>query len=144
MRLRIWLGLSASMLLAGCPFPDAPHVQGIGGTGGGGGGGDRLSFLVQPANAFTGVTIAPGIQVAAVDTSTGIVDTSFTGVVTMALSSNPTGAVLGGTTTVSAVGGIAFFLDLSVSLPGAGYSLVAKSTTLGSVTSSAFTIAKAT
>jgi hypothetical protein len=143
MRLRIWLGLGASVLLAGCPFPDSPHVQGIGGGGGGGGRGDRLTFLVQPSNAFTAITIAPGIQVAAIDTSSGVVDTSFNGVVTVALSTNPSGAVLSGTTTVSAIGGIAFFLDLSVSLAGSGYTLAATSNTLGTVTSSGFTITNA-
>jgi hypothetical protein len=143
MRLRIWLGLGIAVLVAGCPLPDSPHVQGIGGGGGGGGRGDRLAFLVQPSNAFTTVTIAPSIQVAAIDTSSGAVDTSFTGVVTMALSTNPTGALLSGTTTVSAIAGIAFFPDLSVSLAGTGYTLVATSSTLGSVTSSGFTIADA-
>ena len=113
MRLRIWLGLGASVLLAGCPFPDAPRVQGIGGTGGGGGGGDRLGFLVQPSNAFVNTAISPSIQVAAIDTTTGAVDTSFSGVVTMALSTNPTGAVLSGTKSVNAISGIAFYPDLT-------------------------------
>jgi len=143
MRLRIWLSLGALALL-GCPFPDSPHVQGIGGsTGGGGVAGDRLAFLVQPTNAFTGVFIAPTLQVAAIDTSSGLVDTSFTGLVTMALSTNPTGATLSGATSVSALSGIAFFSDLSVSLAGTGYTLVATSGALGSVTSSAFTITDA-
>ena len=61
----------------------------------------------------------------------------------MALSTNPSGAVLTGTTTVTAINGIAFFLDLSVSLAGSGYTLAATSSTLGSVTSSAFTITDA-
>jgi hypothetical protein len=140
MRLRIWLGLGATALLAGCPFPDAPHVQGIGGGGSGGGSGDRLSFLVQPSNAFVAVAISPSIQVTAIDTTTGLVDTSFTGVVTMALSANPTGAVLSGTKSVNAISGIAFFPDLTVSLAGTGYTLVATNSNLGSVTSSTFDI----
>jgi hypothetical protein len=142
MRLGMWLCLGATVLLAGCPFPDAPRVQGIGGTGGGSTGGDRLAFLVGPTNAFTGVTISP-MQVAAIDTTTGLVDTSFTGLVTLSLSNNPTGATLTGTTSVNASGGIAFYADIAVSLAGTGYTLAANASSIGSVTSGSFTITDA-
>lgn len=138
MRLRIWLGLGTSLLLAGCPGPTAVGVQGSG-SAGGGGRGDRLQFLIQPSSAFTGVNISPTIQVAAVDTVSGLVDTTFTGVVTMALGTNPTGALLSGTITSSALSGIAFFSDLSVNLAGT-YTLTANNTNLGSVTSVSFAI----
>lgn len=58
--------------------------------------------------------------------------------VTIALASNPTSSVLGGTLTVNAVNGIATFTDLVVPDVGAGYTLQASSGALNSATSDPF------
>jgi alpha-tubulin suppressor-like RCC1 family protein len=55
--------------------------------------------------------------------------------VTVALAANSSGATLGGTTTVSAVGGIATFTDLSVDRPGSAYTLTATAAGLAGTTS---------
>ena len=64
----------------------------------------------------------------------------FTGPVTIALGANPGSATLGGTTTVSAIGGVATFSNLTVNRSGTGYRLVASAAGLTSATSSAFDI----
>src|SRR2546430_13042515 len=54
--------------------------------------------------------------------------TLFPSNVSVALSSNPGGATLGGTTPVTAVSGVATFFDLSLNKTGTGYTLTASST----------------
>ena len=61
-------------------------------------------------------------------------------VVTMALGTTTSGAVLGGTVTVSAVAGVATFSTLSINKAFAGYTLVASSGALTPATSTAFNI----
>lgn len=58
----------------------------------------------------------------------------------VALESNPTGTTLGGTTQVSAVGGVATFDDLSIAEPGAGYTLSASAIGLAGATSGSFDV----
>jgi hypothetical protein len=86
----------------------------------------QLAFIVQPASAVAGATIAPSVQVEARDAS-GTRVTTFTGDVTLAISTNPGGGTLSGTTTVAAVNGVATFPDLSINNPGTGYRLQATS-----------------
>ena len=105
----------------------------------GGGNVRSLVFSVQPSNADSGDFITPAIQVAALD-SAGAVDTSFTGQVTVTLATNPTGATLHGTTSTTAVAGIATFGDLWIDRPGT-YTLRASGGG-ASVTSNAFTITR--
>jgi hypothetical protein len=100
----------------------------------------RLIIVNQPA-ANTG-TITPAVTVAIQD-ALGNVVTSSTASVTIALGTNTAGAVLGGTTTVSAVAGIATFSNLTVSKPGTGFTLVASSVGLTSATSTAFSVTSA-
>ncbi|HLL52693.1 MAG TPA: hemagglutinin, partial [Myxococcaceae bacterium] len=64
--------------------------------------------------------------------------------VTLALGSNPTGDTLGGTKTVTAVGGIAAFTDFTLRTVGTGYTLVASAPRLTSATSTAFAVVAAT
>ena len=97
-----------------------------------------LAFGQQPSNVQVGAAISPPVTVRAVD-GTGATATSFTGSITIALGLNPTGAVLSGTTTATAVAGVATFANLSVDRAG-GYTLVANATGLTSATSSAFTV----
>jgi len=99
----------------------------------------RLAFVQQPADATYGDTISPAVTVDVLDRYNNL--TSSTAAITLALSNNPTGAVLGGTIPISAVGGIATFSDLTVSKAGTGYTLVASSAgPLGSAPSSPFDI----
>lgn len=121
----------------------------IGGTGSGmigvntnGGGATTgvapvLSFFAQPGSANVGQTL-PAVQVAASD-SLGNVDTTFTGVVTVALASNATGAGLHGNTAVRASNGVATFTNLSVDAAGT-YTLRASASGAASVTSGAFVV----
>ena len=96
-----------------------------------------LSFFAQPGSANVGQTL-PIVQVAASD-SLGNVDTTFTGVITVALASNSSGAGLHGNTAIRASDGVATFTDLSVDAAGT-YTLRATASGAGSVTSSAFVI----
>ena len=68
----------------------------------------------------------------------GNVDLTFSGSVTLAMGTNPSGAALGGTLTVAAASGVASFSDLTVSKVGVGYTLQATSPGLTAGTSSAF------
>src|SRR5690349_12838896 len=104
---------------------------------------NQLAFGTQPTTTIAGHQIAPAVKVRAVDGLGNLVP-GFTGNVTVALGSNPGGGVLSGTTTVAAVGGIATFLDLSVSRVGSGYTLTAAAAGFAPVTSTAFDITPGT
>jgi hypothetical protein len=82
----------------------------------------QLVFTVQPTNTRVGRVIKPAIQVTAQDI-TGQTSTSFGGTVTMTLETNPGFGTLSGTTTVTAVAGVATFADLSIDRTGFGYQL---------------------
>src|SRR5207249_2615564 len=84
----------------------------------------QLVFTVQPSTAVAARTISPAVQVAARDAQGNLV-TGFTGSVTVALGTNPSGATLAGTTTVTAAGGVASFASLSLNKVGSGYTLTA-------------------
>lgn len=82
----------------------------------------QLVFTVQPKNAKAGLPITPPVQVTVRD-SLGRTSTSFTGPVTMTLAPNLLGALLGGTTTVNAVAGVATFSNLIIDRPASGLRL---------------------
>ena len=130
------IGVGALAIL-GCPNSQLQHIVGIG--GGGGGGNRLLVFVAEPSTAHAGAFITPAIQVAVEDTL-GNVDTTFHGGITMALSNNPTAAVLSGSTTIVTVSGVATFSDLTINLQGTGYVLGASSAGLSTATSSSFDI----
>jgi hypothetical protein len=73
----------------------------------------------------------------------GNVDQSFTGPLTIAISSGPSGGSLGGTTTVHAVAGVATFTDLVLNTAGSGYILNATGSSLAAATSNSFTVTPA-
>ena len=115
-----------------------------------GGGGSRvaapsanpstLTFQVQPAAAtLVGESIAPSVQVAILDAGGNVV-TNATNAVTVAISTNPGGGGLSGTTIVNASNGVATFSDLAIDQPGTGYVLTASSPNLSTATSTAFNI----
>ncbi|HEX4561108.1 MAG TPA: Ig-like domain-containing protein, partial [Gemmatimonadales bacterium] len=104
----------------------------------------NLTFTVQPTSASAGATITPAIQVTARD-SLGNVDTSYAGLVTLAIGTNPGGATLGGTKTVAAAHGVATFGDLSLDKTGTGYTLTASGASVAvGATSASFNIGAGT
>ena len=100
----------------------------------------RLAFARQPVATPAGDSISPAVQVAVQDTIGNTVLPS-TASVTLAVGANPGSGALGGITVRQADSGVATFPGLSVSAPGAGYTLVATSPGLAPDTSAAFTIA---
>ena len=98
----------------------------------------KLAFTVAENGSTGGAILTPAITVAAED-SIGNVVTGFTGTVQLSIGNNPTGATLSGTTSVSAVAGIATFPDIRVDHAGS-YTLVASSTGLTASTSPGFDV----
>lgn len=97
----------------------------------------RLSFVQQPGSATAGQPIFPAVRVAIQNDQGGTV-TAAANSVSIALSTNPGGATLTGTTTVAAVNGAATFSDLSLDRVGAGYTLTVTSAGLAPATSLTF------
>jgi hypothetical protein len=87
----------------------------------------KLAFFAQPTNTTGGATIAPAVQVEVQDAAGNRV-TSDSRSITIAIQDNPSGGALSGTTTVSAVSGVATFSNLSINKAGTGYSLLATAT----------------
>ena len=83
-----------------------------------------------------------GLTVQAEDSSGNLI-TSFNGTVTVALASNPGGATLGGTLTVTASGGVATFSGLTLTKAASGYTLEVTSSGLGQGITSAMTVTPA-
>ena len=98
-----------------------------------------LVFTVQPTSGPAGVAITPAVQVTAYD-SLNNVATGFTGNVALAIATNPSSGILSGTTSVSAVAGVATFANLKIDKMGAGYTLAASSSGLAGAQSAAFDI----
>ena len=102
----------------------------------------KLSFSVQPTTITAGTTF--GVAVLAQDVNGNTVP-AFTAPaynnaqVGLTLNAG-NGATLGGTTTVSAVNGVATFSGLSITKAGTGYSITAAATGLTSATSNSFNI----
>src|SRR5439155_1512878 len=99
----------------------------------------QLVFTVQPSAVTAGAAITPPVQVTAED-GLGNTDPTFTGNVTVALGANPGGGALSGTTTVTAVSGVATLASLSVNKVGTGYTLTAAATGLPTQPSAAFNV----
>lgn len=98
-----------------------------------------LSFITQPGNATTGNPI-PGPPTVIVRDGFGNTAPSSTAAVTVAIGANPTGAVISGTTTKIASGGVVNFNDLSINQAALGYTLTASSPGLMGTTSGAFNV----
>ena len=99
---------------------------------------DHLAFAQQPASAVAGGTISPVVTVQVLDSYGNLLTGDSTDTVSIALVANPTGATLGGTTTVTTSGGTASFGNLSINNVGDGYALQATSVALTAATSTAF------
>ena len=85
----------------------------------------QLAFTVQPSTTLPRMAIHPAVQVTALDAA-GTPATSYNGAVTIAIGNNGgllMPGTLSGTTTVTAVNGVATFSDLSIDQMGNGYTL---------------------
>ena len=99
----------------------------------------KLAFLVQPTSTTTGTIISPPVEVAIQDILNRTV-TNAQDVITISIGQNTGGGSLSGTTTVTAVNGVAVFEDLSIGEQGA-YTLVAESGQLDPAESNTFSVA---
>ena len=96
----------------------------------------RLAYLRQPSNVMAQATMAPAVEVLIQD-ATGATVTTASNLVTLTLKG---GTGLGGTLTVAAQHGIASFSNLTLSVAGTGYTLLASSPKLTPKTSKTFTV----
>jgi hypothetical protein len=99
----------------------------------------QLVFTTQPTTTTVGATISPAVEVTMQD-ALGNINRCFTGDVTVAIWDNPGGGTLSGTTTVGAVAGVATFSDLTIDMPGIGYTLIATAPPVTPAVSTAFAI----
>src|SRR5207244_2177655 len=86
-----------------------------------------------------GSVVTPAVQVTAQDAQ-GNTASGFSGSVTGAIGTNPSGGTLSGTTTAAAVAGVGTFSTLSIDKSGTGYTLTSSATGLTGTTSAAFNI----
>src|SRR5207302_1786189 len=97
----------------------------------------QLVFSVQPSTTTAGAAITPAVEVTAQDAG-GNTATGFTGNITVAIGTNPSGGTLSGARTHAAACGAPSCSGLSIDKVGTGYTLTA--TGAGSATSAAFNI----
>jgi hypothetical protein len=97
-----------------------------------------LSIVQQPSRAEVGTAIAPPIVVD-INGADGMLDTTSSADVTLAIASGPAGRKLTGTTTVAASAGVATFDNVAATVDGT-YTLTATSAGEASATSDPFTV----
>jgi Tol biopolymer transport system component len=104
----------------------------------------KLVYALQPGGAVAGAafTVQPVLTVK--DAEDNLVP-AYTGSVTVSIKpgTGMSAATLSGTTTVSAVNGVATFTNLAIDLPGSAYVLSGSSGTLTGADSAPFNVAKA-
>jgi hypothetical protein len=100
----------------------------------------KLMVEQPPVHVTVGVPFT--VSIAAVD-GNGNPDPSFQGSVTLTLGNNPGGAMLKGTTMVNAINGVATFSGLTLNQSAKGYTLIASTSTLPSVTTNPFDVSPA-
>jgi alpha-tubulin suppressor-like RCC1 family protein len=96
-------------------------------------------FAVQPVGAVAGEAMAPAVAVEFRDAG-GSPVADAVAPVKLALGTNPGGATLNGTTTVTTVGGVATFGDLWLDKAASGYTLIASTSNFDPDTSTAFAV----
>ena len=121
-------------------------------SGGGLGEGITSAINVTPAAASQVViTTEPPATVklsspfsiqASIEDAYGNLVTTATNIISVALAANPTGAVLGGTLSASANGGVAAFANLTINKVGNGYTLQLSSASLTGATTTAIDVTK--
>ncbi|HTH63848.1 MAG TPA: hypothetical protein VL563_04130 [Gemmatimonadales bacterium] len=137
--------LNLSLDKAGTGYTLAASTSGLTATTSGAfnilsGAGAKLLFVVQPPpSVAAGAAMSPAVQVAVHDTL-GNTATDFNGPISIAIANNPAGGTLSGTTTVSAVAGVATFATLNIDKVGVGYTLSASASVLSAATSTSFDV----
>lgn len=99
----------------------------------------KLAFMVQPTSIAANSPFFPHLTVAVQDADGNTV-TDATHGITIAIGTNAGGGVLAGSTTRSAVSGVATFTDLRINNVGTGYTLTASSPNLTGATSTPFAV----
>ena len=99
----------------------------------------RLAFTVQPGSTAAGAPISPAVRVAVQDRM-GNALPAATNTVALALSTNPTAALLAGTKSVAVRNGAAAFPGLSIARAGSGYVLRATAPGLTTAYSAPFDV----
>jgi streptogramin lyase len=103
---------------------------------------DHFVVKQQPPSSLTAGSPF-GLTVQAEDSS-GNLDSSFNGTVTVALANNPGVTTLGGPLSVTASGGVATFSGLSLTRAAIGYTLLVSASGVDRVTTSGITVTAAT
>ena len=103
------------------------------------GGATKLAFTVQPSNVAAGTSISPAVAVSVEDAQGNVVTTAVNQI-TVAIGTNPSSGILGGTAQVNAVAGVATFSSLSINNTGNGYTLSASASSLAGDVSNAFNV----
>ena len=98
-------------------------------------------FTAQPGTSqvTAGAAVTPAV-VAELRTAANAVATTYNGTATLALGANPGGATLGGTTTVTAVNGVATFANITLDKANLAYTFVVSSPAATSATSAPFNV----
>ncbi len=106
----------------------------------------KLAFSQQPVNSPSGNNNMATVRVAIQDAqgNTVMTGTTASSTVTLSIASNVNGAVLSGTSTVTAVDGVATFSDLGIDKTASGYKLAAAATSLTTTYSNTFNITAGT
>jgi uncharacterized repeat protein (TIGR01451 family) len=99
-----------------------------------------LRYDQAPVATLAGAPFRTPFSVAVVDAFGNVVTTDNTDVITVRLQTRPAGAALGGTTSVSAVRGVAAFPNLQVTAAGIGMTLQARTPSLPVTVSDPFTV----
>ena len=100
----------------------------------------RLRFSVQPSESNINTAGSPTVTVQVLDRFGDVVTTS-SATITLTLSTNPTSATLGGTTSKNATNGVATFTDLTMSRSGEAFRITASGPTgTRSATSNTFDV----
>jgi hypothetical protein len=99
----------------------------------------QVSFVIDPSTTTANAAITPALPVNVEDAGGNVV-TSSTASIVVAITTNPGGGTLSGTTTLNAVAGVATFSNLSINKAGTGYVLSASSTGLSGDTTNPFNI----
>jgi hypothetical protein len=102
----------------------------------------KLSFLVQPTSSPAGALSMNELRVAVQDAQGNTISTgaAASSVIALSIANNTGGATLSGTTSRTAVNGVATFSDLGIDITANGYRLVASSGALSPAYSNNFNI----
>jgi hypothetical protein len=103
----------------------------------------QLVFTVAPTSTAAGSSISPAVAVSIEDAGNNV-QASATNTITLAIGTNPGSGALDGSTTVTAINGVATFTGLAINKTGTGYTFTAAASGLTAATSGSFNITPGT